>query len=285
MPSIFPDVPENEWYTQRVEKAYALDLLQGYPDGMFKPMEATTRAELADALVSIVDNFGKLLTYFQTGLHNAAMRAVPKITDYNGPVSSVGSGSGVMLTPDGYIVTNHHVVEGYLKRKTADPANKYNRLVASWSYGADLIGYQVPLEMVAEDHEHDLALLKVTHTPSSLVAKGFPWMRLAATEEVPGEPVVVMGAPLGVESWGAPAYVARDEVRRRYYQGMQWLIPVAGAINPGNSGGALVRASDGTLLGIPSMKYVDTAIEGMGFAIHHRDVAALMEKAGIAQPA
>lgn len=156
-----------------------------------------------------------------------------------------GSGSGVILTEDGYIVTNNHVVDG------ADEIQV--KLNDNREFAARIIG---------TDKSTDLALIKVEE-------KGLPAIRVADSNALKvGEWVLAIGNPYGLTSTvtaGIVSAKARSLGARQ--NSIESFIQTDAAINPGNSGGALVNA-DGALVGINAMLYSQTgSFTGYGFAI------------------
>lgn len=156
------------------------------------------------------------------------------------------SGSGVIYSSDGYIVTNYHVIE------------KADRLVVALADGsteeATVIGY---------DARTDLALLKINR--SNLTAANFG---SSATLRV-GDYAMAIGNP-GGETFSRSQTCGTISGLDRIVstsEGLQLsMIQTDAAINPGNSGGALVN-SKGEVIGINTVKISSTAYEGMGFAI------------------
>ncbi len=160
------------------------------------------------------------------------------------------SGSGLIITQDGYIVTNHHVVEN-------------SRGI--WVSLAD--GRTLPARLVGSDKATDLAVIKVEAT-------NLPTGSFGDSEKIrPGELAVAIGNPLGVEfnrTVTAGVVSGLDRVLSTGEFSMR-LIQTDAVINPGNSGGPLVNA-DGEVIGLNSSKISRTAVEGMGFAIPSNQV-------------
>jgi Do/DeqQ family serine protease len=159
----------------------------------------------------------------------------------------VGSASGVILTTDGYIVTNNHVVKG------ADEINV--TLFDGRSYPAKVIGY---------DPQTDLALLKINEKELSFIAFGD-----SDTIEV-GEWVVAVGNPFNLASTvtaGIVSAKARNINILSDQGAIESFIQTDAAVNPGNSGGALVTL-EGKLIGINTAIATPTgAYTGYAFAI------------------
>ena len=162
-----------------------------------------------------------------------------------------GSGSGVIMSKDGYIITNHHVVDG------------------AQSVSVQLSdGTSLDAEIIGTDEQTDLAVIKVTPT-SDLTAAEFG----DSDELEPGEYAYAIGSPGGVQfantiTGGRISAINRDlTVNDR----VMTLIQTDASINNGNSGGALINKY-GQVVGITSAKLSGNAfgsatVEGMGFAI------------------
>lgn len=156
-----------------------------------------------------------------------------------------GTGSGVIIDPNGYIATNNHVVEGA------------EELVVSLADGRTVSG-----KVLGTDPVTDLAVVKVEAT-------GLPAAVLGDSDAlVVGEPAIAIGNPLGLEFKGTVTAGVISALNRSIDLGDRRfkLIQTDAAINPGNSGGALVNA-DGMVIGINSAKIAAAGVEGIGFAI------------------
>jgi serine protease Do len=176
----------------------------------------------------------------------------------------VGEGSGIIISEDGYIVTNNHVIENALVENT-------NRLYDSASVMIYLHGntekpYEA--EIVGRDAVTDLALLKIG-------ASNLPAVEIGDSSELEvGELAVAVGNPGGMMYMGSVTAGVISGLNREIYDSAAGvgndeklnLIQTDAAINPGNSGGALVNA-EGKLIGINTLKIVSTGYEGLGFAI------------------
>lgn len=154
-----------------------------------------------------------------------------------------GAGSGVVLSADGYIVTNNHVVEDAdeIEVKTND----------NHEYRARIIGC---------DKQSDLALIKVEATGLQAATVG------SSDKLKVGEWVLAIGNPYGLTST-VTAGIVSAKARGLVPGAVESFIQTDAAINPGNSGGALVNAN-GELVGINAMLYSQTgSFAGYGFAI------------------
>jgi serine protease Do len=161
-------------------------------------------------------------------------------------------GSGVILSPDGYIVTNAHVVRGAKNvRVTFSPA-----LTASSSEVLNGGNGQYEAAVVGVDVDTDLAFLKIN-------ARDLPTLRFAPYSEIrQGQIVVAVGNPVGLQNSVSVGVVSA--VSRESFDGKpEVLIQTDAAINPGSSGGALVD-TDGRLVGITCEVWDG---ERLGFAV------------------
>ena len=152
------------------------------------------------------------------------------------------AGSGVIISTDGYIVTNNHVVDGADELTVTLNDNK--------EYSARIIG---------ADATTDLALIKID-------GKNLPAIQIANSDDVKvGEWVLAVGNPLGLNNTVTAGIVSAKA--RSMGSGVSSMIQTDAAINQGNSGGALVN-TNGALIGINAMIYSQTGSNiGYGFAI------------------
>ena len=154
-----------------------------------------------------------------------------------------GSGSGVIISADGYIVTNNHVV--------ADADELTVTLNDNKEYSARIIG---------TDKASDMALIKID-------GKNLPAITIANSDDIKvGEWVLAVGNPFNLTNT-VTAGIVSAKARSLYQNGVESFIQTDAAINPGNSGGALVNTR-GELIGINAMLYSQTgSFSGYGFAI------------------
>jgi len=172
------------------------------------------------------------------------------------PQSSSSLGSGVIVSPDGYILTNHHVVEA---------ADQIEVALAD--------GRKTKAHVIGSDPETDLAVIKV-ELPGKLPAITFGHPEQAQV----GDMVLAIGNPFGV---GQTVTMGIISALKRSHLGLntfESFIQTDAAINPGNSGGALVDVS-GNLIGINSAIYSPNGGSlGIGFAIPASIVKKTMEQ-------
>ena len=166
-----------------------------------------------------------------------------------------GAGSGVILTEDGYIVTNNHVIEGASKITVT--------LQNGTSYDAKLIG---------TDERADIALIKVETTGLTPAVIG------DSDKLVVGEKAVAIGNPLGELGGTVTDGIVSALDREITIDGVKMsLLQTNAAINPGNSGGGLFDGS-GNLIAIVDAKSSGEGIEGLGFAIPVNDMTAVVDQ-------
>lgn len=163
-----------------------------------------------------------------------------------GSQTQQGSGSGVIINEDGYIVTNNHVIENATKITV--------NLISGESYEGKLIG---------TDSRTDLAVIKIEpKTELSYATFGD-----SSTLRV-GDSVIAIGNPLGEEFAGSASKGIISATNRTLTISDKTLtvLQTDAAINPGNSGGALVN-DRGEVIGINTAKISDSSVEGLGFSI------------------
>ncbi len=219
------------------------------------------KAVVVDRVVDHVESSsdGSELTY--TDVEAAVGDSVVAITTEYKSVSlwqeyvTSGAGSGVIMSKDGHIITNFHVV--------ADSSGK--------SY-ADVIkvslknGNEYEATVIGGDSAADIAVIKV-ETDEELVSAVF-----ADSDKLKvGEEVIAIGNPLGELSGTTTNGIISALARKVNIEGVDMnLLQTNAAVNPGNSGGGLFNMS-GELVGIVNAKSSGTGIEGLGFAIPSND--------------
>jgi serine protease Do len=208
---------------------------------------------LSDA--NYIDENGK---YTTEGIAAAVRPSIVEIYTYSDSSRStpVGSGSGIIISDDGYIVTNAHVLQsdGYHTVTTSD-----NEI-----YDAKIIG---------RDTKTDIAIIKIS-------ASGLQAAVLGDSDEVVvGEQVMAIGNPAGLSGSVTDGIVsAVNRQIKSDSTGFEMnCIQTNADISPGNSGGALVNMY-GQVIGITSSKYVSSSYEGLGFAITINEAKPIMEE-------
>jgi serine protease Do len=209
---------------------------------------ATAVPALTDVVASVRDS---VVTITSEGFSSHGFAAIP----------STGVGSGVILTANGFILTNRHVVAG------------------SQSLTVELAdGQQFTATIVKQSNDQDLALIKIEATGLTPAVIG------DSTALQVGQTVIAIGSPLGtftetvtkgILSATGRTITVTDEATGRPVT-LTDLLQTDAAINPGNSGGPLLDAS-GRVIGINTA--VSTNANGLGFAIPISAAAALIAQA------
>lgn len=168
---------------------------------------------------------------------------------------SEGAGSGVIISSDGYIATNKHVIEGASKIIV--------RLRSGEEYSAELIG---------SDSKTDIAVLKISAEGLEAAVYG------DSGSLITGELAVAIGNPLG-ELGGTVTEGIISALNRTITidDEEMSLLQTSAAINPGNSGGGLFN-NQAQLIGIVNAKSSGSDVEGLGFAIPINSVKDVMEQ-------
>lgn len=181
------------------------------------------------------------------------------------PQKSAAEGSGIIISSDGYIMTNYHVVE------YADPKNSASANTILEVFLPDK--RQAKATFVGGDDESDLAVIKIDMTDLPVAELG------DSSQLEVGEPAVAIGNPLGMEFAGSVTVGVISALNRQVETEDKTLnlIQTDAAINPGNSGGALVNSS-GQVIGINTIKISETGVEGLGFAIPINDAKPIIEQ-------
>lgn len=248
---------------------------------MDRKMDNTT-AKLQEQIDGLKKNNGGIVintagtpsgggTVSESGAMNPAMvyeqnvRSVISVTTTgyttNGWTTSqfTSSGSGFIITEDGYILTNYHVIEGYTAVEITT--------IDSETYEAEVVGY---------DEFSDVALLKVE-------AEGLPCVTIGDSDVATvGDMVAAIGNPLGeLASTQTVGYISAKNRMVNTDGTILNMIQTDAAINSGNSGGPLFNMY-GQVIGITTAKYSGSSssgasIEGIGFAIPINTVMDLIE--------
>jgi S1-C subfamily serine protease len=166
-----------------------------------------------------------------------------------------GSGSGFVVTSDGYLVTCAHCVEG---------STKIEAIIAGQTY---------PAQVIAFDKPHDLAVIRI-------VAVGLPTIQLGNSDAVEqAQEVRAVGYPLSTVL-GESVKITRGTIAGIVNNSGRKLFQVDASINPGNSGGPLVNEM-GQVVGVASAKLAGEDVDGVGFAVPANEVLNLLRRKGI----
>jgi serine protease Do len=176
-----------------------------------------------------------------------------------GDMTSQSLGSGVIVSPNGYILTNFHVVD------------KADRIRVSLMGDPATVSY--PAKVIGTDRETDLAVIKID------VSHPLPAAKLGNSDSMQvGDWVLAIGSPFGLKSTVTAGIVSakgRNIVPGRQFQSF---IQTDAAINPGNSGGPLVNM-DGEVIGINTAIYTESSgYQGVGFALPSNTIAQVFNQ-------
>jgi len=255
---MFKDVTPKKWYAGVVEEAARLGLMMGTGNGIFEPEKPVTRAELAAVAVRLYkatnEDFVEII--------NQVLPAVVQVENFQ----LGGLGSGAIIHPDGWVLTNHHVISKKIEEE--DGNVRYEEASTVGFRTTELPWKYAEGPVVAFDREKDLALCQINYPGP------FPALKIAHPLSIDrAQKVMAIGSPLGLIQSVSEGVVSAI----RYLDGKGPYIQTEAEINPGNSGGALVNLR-GYLVGVPSMKLVDVAVEGLNFAIGIEMVEKFLEE-------
>ena len=172
--------------------------------------------------------------------------------------TATASGSGIIISEDGYILTNNHVVSS-----SSSESNSYYQISEATKVTVTLFNDETEYEakIVGQDEQTDLAVIKIEKT-------GLTKAEFADSDSVKvGEFAMAVGNPVNMTSTVTTGIVSAVNRKITDSEGKTYTcIQTDAAINSGNSGGALVN-SEGKVIGINTLKLSGTGIEGIGFAI------------------
>ena len=208
--------------------------------------------------ITTVDGMTPGQVYAQNVDSVVAIASTVQSASIYGSSTGTASGSGFILTEDGYVVTNSHVIEG---------ATSVSVITHD--------GTEYPAEIVGTEKNNDVAVLKVEAT-------GLPAATIGSSDDlVIGDMVVAIGNPLGtLTATQTVGYVSGKDRDVTTDNTIINMIQTDAAINSGNSGGPLFNMK-GEVVGITTAKYSGTSgsgasIEGIGFAIPINDVTGII---------
>ena len=172
--------------------------------------------------------------------------------------TATASGSGIIISEDGYILTNNHVVSS-----SSSESNSYYQISEATKVTVTLFNDETEYEakIVGQDEQTDLAVIKIEKT-------GLTKAEFADSDDVKvGEFAMAVGNPVNMTSTVTTGIVSAVNRKITDSDGKTYkCIQTDAAINSGNSGGALVN-SEGKVIGINTLKLSGNGIEGIGFAI------------------
>ena len=247
---------ERMWQTEKQFHDQISDL-----QSQIDALSRSSGSSLSGSPVASVSGLTPAQVYAQNVDSVVAISVTVSTSGYFGQSGeAVSAGSGFILSQDGYIITNYHVIEN----ATSVTVITHN-------------GSEYPAKVVGYDSNNDVAVLKTE-------AQGLPAAKLGASSDlIIGDMVVAIGNPLGeLASTQTVGYVSGigREVSTDGLTSIS-MIQTDAAINPGNSGGPLFNMN-GEVIGITTAKYSGTttsgaSIEGIGFAIPIDDVVAMID--------
>lgn len=260
----FPDVPTSHWARAVIDAAADQGWVGGFEDGTFRPDEPVTRAQA-------VSMIGRATVHIHNRLQKVIAQCKPAVVKIEGTTAEgkTSLGAGVIISPNGHIVTNEHVL-----LDQAGDRKKYRNLTAhiltSAPDGVTGDGYEethaYPLEFIDTQNWDDLGLCKVPLT-------GLPYLPLAERTPPEGTAVVAMGHPNWMQYTSTAGIITQDLA---LLGGLGFhRLQIDAAINPGNSGGPIVDMS-GRVVGISQSKFSD--MDNMGYGVRIEDVRRFVAK-------
>jgi len=221
-----------------------------------KPAQLASPAELSRAFISVAKRVKPAVVHINiigAVRRPASANELDELMPFNfpfdlppeptqAPYANRGTGSGVIISPDGYILTNNHV---------AGAATEISARLSD--------GREFKARRIGTDSETDLALIKVE-------AKNLPYATLGDSSKLEqGEWVIALGSPFGLEQTMTVGIVSATG--RQFGGAYDNYIQTDASINPGNSGGPLLNMN-GEVIGINTMIYSRSGgSEGIGFSV------------------
>ncbi len=211
------------------------------------------------------DNIKNISNYSSTAIEVASsvlpsivgIEVTYNVSSFWGNSQAEATGSGVIISEDGYIITNNHVVS------TENSSSSYYAITEATGLKVKLYGddTEYDAKIIGTDAYTDLAVIKIEKT-------GLTPAVLGNSDELQvGEFAMALGNPLGMDFSVTAGIISAVNREVSASDGTTYLaIQTDAAINSGNSGGALVN-SNGEVIGINNLKLSGTGIEGIGFAI------------------
>jgi len=245
--TIFDSFEQNDTPAQPDDPKPSTTLGQGGMDLLYTENSNQTELSVADVVAAVEDSVVAITVEIEnTGTY--------MYQNFN--YTTEASGSGVIISPDGYVVTNNHVIEG-ASRVTVTLAD----------------GTQYEAEIIGADEFTDLGLLKID-------GKDLTAAKFGDSEAIrKGETAIIIGNPLGyLDGSVTTGTISAMGRTLNFADGttLHNLIQTDAAVNPGNSGGALFDAR-GALVGVVCAKTSSTEVEGLGFAIPVSTVGTVVQ--------
>ncbi len=232
-------------------------------------IEGTVTSPFTAAIAAVRDSVVGVSNYttYNYGGYGGYGFNLPGRNNRSGEEVLQSTGSGVVISDQGHVLTNYHVVEGAKTLKVTTPDKTYDA------------------ELIAYDEDLDVAILKATDLKLNPVSLG------DSDALQVGDWAIAIGNPLGTELAGTTTVGIVSALNREISSGAtdkygkritNTMIQVDAAINSGNSGGGLFNVL-GELVGIPTLKYSGSlfsgsAVEGIGMSIPINSAKSLIEK-------
>jgi len=236
------------WISGGTSARQSARLLQVSDESVPPTGALATALALSEAFAHVARQVEPAVVHIETEAARAGRRADDPFDFFFGPRSRPrrGTGSGVIVDPEGYILTNYHVIRGAstIRVKTFD-------------------GRTYTPEVIGVDPETDLAVIKITRS------EPFPSARMGDSNKLRvGDWVLAIGSPFGLEQTVTAGIIsAKDRVTDGENAPFQRFLQTDAAINPGNSGGPLVNLK-GEVVGINTQISTSTGyFNGVGFAL------------------
>ena len=233
----------------------------GKEDAVMPHVNVTLKTQEKPELDPADENVTADGEYTVRGVAELVKPSIVEVWTYNSSTRQdselVGKGSGIIISEDGYIITNAHVVSDVAYKVVLEDETEY------------------PAELIGSDSKTDLAVLKIRATGLNAAVLG------DSGETYVGESVVAIGNPAGLTNSVTKGIVSAigREIRADNNSFRMECIQTDAAISPGNSGGALVNMY-GQVIGITSSKYasqISGVYEGLGFAITINEALPVIE--------
>ncbi|MBO5076499.1 MAG: trypsin-like peptidase domain-containing protein [Clostridia bacterium] len=186
--------------------------------------------------------------------------------------TGLSQGAGVVVSEDGEILTNFHVIDSIVDRSTGAIGKNYKVYVY---FDSSLVEPYEVVSLLGYDEDFDLALIKVDRT-------GLTPIEFADSDKLSiGEKVIAIGSPGGIEFMNSVCDGVISGLKRSIVSSssdivLYDMIQMTAPINPGNSGGAVVN-SEGKLVGISVIKVVAENYENMSFAISSNTASRIID--------
>jgi N-acetylmuramoyl-L-alanine amidase len=253
----FKDVPSSHWAYGPIEQAAEQGWIGGFPDGTFRPGEPVTRAQA-------VSMISRATGYMHNRIQQVIAQVKPAVVKITGITADgkTSMGAGAIISPDGHIVTNEHVLLDHTRGRVMFTDLTAHIITDPGSYEQTK---EYPLEFISTSNWDDLGLGKVALT-------GLPYLRLAEKTPPEGTTVIAMGHPNWMQYTSSVGVVTQDLA---VLAGMFERVQTDAAINPGNSGGPILDLH-GRIIAITQSKYSD--MDNMAYGVRVEDIRNFLKK-------